>query len=63
MNNLAQTPLMIASFRNHIPIIEYLLKTGAKLDASDWQGNTALMLAASEGHSEVVQVRLFLDRL
>ena len=50
------TPLMIASSYNHLFIMEYLLKMGAKIDARDNQSNTALLLAASEGHVEAVQV-------
>ncbi len=36
--------------------MEYLLNLGAKIDARDNQSNTALLLAASEGHVEAVQV-------
>ena len=47
---------MIASCNNQVQIIEYLLKMGAKIDASEWQSNTALGLAANEGHADAVQV-------
>ena len=51
---------MIAAQSNHVPVIEFLLKMGAKLEARDWNGDSALTLAAYAGHAEAVQVRIIL---
>jgi hypothetical protein len=42
---------------NHVEVIEYLLKKGAKLEARDRQSNTALIFAAYDGHAEAAQVQ------
>jgi uncharacterized protein len=44
----------------HIPSVRLLLDRGAKIEAKNNDGQTALMLAASE--TEVETVRLLLDR-
>jgi ankyrin repeat protein len=43
---------------NHVPVIKFLLKRGAKLEARDRQNSTALILAAYEGHAEAVKVQI-----
>ena len=40
----------------HKEIAELLLSKGAKIQAVDKKGNTALLVAAEHGHSEVVQL-------
>ena len=47
---------MLAALNNHVPVIEFLLKMGAKLEARDWNGDSALTLAANDGRAEAVQV-------
>jgi uncharacterized protein len=50
-----QTPLMSASLAGRLGAVQSLLAHGAKVDtAEEWRGQTALMLAAGEGHIEVV---------
>jgi ankyrin repeat protein len=45
---------MLASFRDHIEIAQALLVAGANKDAANNNGRTALMIASSYGHSEIV---------
>jgi ankyrin repeat protein len=47
---------MLAAVYNHVFIIEYLLQQGAKMEARDMQGTTALIYAATDGHVEAVEV-------
>jgi len=48
------TPLMWAVFGSHIETIEYLLKNGADIDATDAQGDHAIHHAANKYSSEVI---------
>ena len=56
---------MLAAVYNHVFIIEYLLQLGAKMEARDMQGTTALIYAATDGHVEAVEVwhHLILNRI
>ena len=43
INSNQQTPLIIASLRNHFNIIKYLISQGANINAKDYWDNTPLM--------------------
>lgn len=48
------TPLMLAAFMGRLEFTKMLLHHGAKVDATDEYGNTALTLAQKNGHTEIV---------
>ena len=50
-----QTPLMFASQKGELMIVQYLVQTGAKLDMRNVEGKTALIFAAEQGKAEVAQ--------
>lgn len=50
------TPLHIAARLGHWPVADLLLSSGADLDAVDDRGRTALELAESAGHRDVVEL-------
>jgi ankyrin repeat protein len=54
-----QTPLMTAAFGGYFPILQQLLRAGARVDAVDENGNTALSNAADSG--QVAAVRALID--
>lgn len=54
------TAAMLAAAGNHAHCLDAILKSGAPIDAQDWRGYTALMLACAEG--AVRCVRILLDR-
>lgn len=45
----SRTYLIWAAYRGNVPVMEYLLKKGSKVDAQDSHGYTALTFAASAG--------------
>ena len=47
--------LMRAAYHGHNPIVQILLAQGVDIGLQAWDGTTALMLAAQEGHLHVVQ--------
>jgi len=51
-------PLLIASCNGHAAVVEYLLLKGANPNASNAQGNTALICASYNGHQEVAKALL-----
>ena len=50
------TVLMVAAYRGHTSIVQYLLDEGAPVNTQDVNGVTSLILASELGHSEVVRV-------
>ena len=48
------TPLMWAAWKGKAPVVELLASSSAKLDRQEKWGRTALILAADEGHADVV---------
>ena len=46
----------MASWKGHIPVLEYLLESGANLDAVNLEGDTALHEAARSGKDGACQV-------
>ncbi|KAJ5711676.1 Mg2+ transporter protein CorA-like/Zinc transport protein ZntB [Penicillium malachiteum] len=55
MNNLHETPLLLAVKYGEVSIAEFLLKEKADPKASDVEGNTALHLAVKNGELKIVQ--------
>src|SRR5438105_2878957 len=52
----AETPLMLASRTGKVDAVNVLLEAGAKIDAKEsWNGQTALIWAASAGNAVVVK--------
>ena len=58
LNLMGFTPLVLASYHNHIGIVKTLLDMGAEVDAKDGSGNTALMGATFKGFEETVKLLL-----
>lgn len=52
------TSLQTASRYNHPEIVKLLLDHGADLEQKDYEGNTPLILAASQGNMEIVKMLL-----
>jgi ankyrin repeat protein len=49
------TPLMRASQEGHLPVVQYLVQSGALVNRKNRQSMTALMLASQRGHASVCQ--------
>jgi ankyrin repeat protein len=54
----SETPLMKASYHNHIKSVMYLIEKGADVKAVDSRGNTPLLHAAWSGHTAIVKYLL-----
>ena len=55
---MGRTPLMLAAFNGHAPVLGYLLDQDVAVDARDANGRTALMYASSGPFLEAVQLLL-----
>jgi ankyrin repeat protein len=47
---------MFAAMNGHLDIVRMLLEKGAKVDAINYSGENALMLASSNGHRDVEEL-------
>jgi TPR repeat protein len=50
------TPLLIASYKGHVRIVEILLENGANVNYETLRGSTPLIAAIDQGHTEVVRI-------
>ncbi len=50
------TPLIFAVRHSHIDVVKLLVKENIDIDAVDWVSKTALIYAAENGNSEIVQI-------
>jgi len=57
-SRMSTTALMFAAKDGHAPIVNELLKAGARLDVKDSDGDTALMYAAIDDRVEVARILL-----
>lgn len=55
---LFSSPLQTAARYNHPEIVKLLLQHDAEIEKSDHEGNTALILAASQGNLDIVKILL-----
>ena len=55
------TGLYFAAMEGHLPIVQYLVSEGAKIDTRDNQGITAFVWASYEGHFSVCEYLLSLS--
>ncbi len=55
MDSNGLTPLMIASAKNQLKIVEFLVKSGADLNLKGAGQNTALFFAVTSNHLDIVQ--------
>lgn len=53
-----RTPLMVASNKGRLDMVQILLEWNAQVDIQDRDGHTALIFAAYEGHYEIVKALL-----
>ncbi|XP_069594215.1 CARD- and ANK-domain containing inflammasome adapter protein-like [Ranitomeya imitator] len=58
VNSSGETLLHVAASNGHVPVIEFLLSKGAKVDAKDKKRRTPLHRAAENGHVEAARVLL-----
>ena len=47
--------LILKQKTGHLPIVQYLIEKGAKIEANDYEKLTTLHKACNEGHLPVVQ--------
>ena len=50
-----QTPLHIACENGHLPIVQYLIEKGAKIDVFDGFQQTPLHYASENNHNSIAQ--------
>jgi len=50
------TPLMVAAAMGHTPVVAALIAAGARVDAADDEGTSAVFAAAGGGHADTLTV-------
>ncbi len=55
-NDMGQSPLAGAAFKNNLPMAELLLEHGAAVEGAMPDGKTALMMAAMFNHVQMVEL-------
>ena len=58
INRTQGTPLGMASFYGHLPIVNLLIAQGARLEQRNGSQNTPLILAAASGQEEIINILL-----
>jgi ankyrin repeat protein len=53
--NYDSSPLPLAVERRDLPLLDWLLTTGADVNAKDSNGNSSLMLASQKGYEDIVK--------
>ena len=53
-----RTPLILAAYNGHTPVVEFLLSKGADVNAADGSGQTALMHTCKRSFNETAAVLL-----
>lgn len=62
-DNLDSTPLHVATFKNHLPIVQLLVDKGADLNILAYEHFSPLALAAIKGHWDICAYLLQQERL
>ena len=60
-NSDGRTGLYFAAMEGHLPIVQYLVSEGAKIDIKDNQGLTAFVRASYEGHLSICEYLISLN--
>ena len=50
------TPLMCAVWKGQNEVVDFLIKSGAKIDLTDINDKTVIHLAIEEGHADTLQL-------
>ena len=53
-NSFGWTPLMTAAMGGHLEVVKLLLQSGADVTTKSYAGNTAIVFAERNGHTDVV---------
>lgn len=53
-----RTPIVAATYGNHLPVVRLLIERGANVNAQDAMRNSAFLLAGARGYTEIVRATL-----
>jgi ankyrin repeat protein len=53
-----RTPLLAATYGNHVPVALLLIAAGSDVNAKDDQQNSAFLLAGAEGYTDILRLTL-----